>query len=104
MPKDNYPTEQELERVREFNALDREGIIDFLRSIWNWADWGVKVSGKHVLKLELHTGGWSGNEEIISALKDNHVFWALYWECSKRGGHFYFRMRPIQKRKDGEFS
>jgi len=39
---------------------------------------------------ELHTGGWSGNEEIIRAMQDNRVWWGMFWESSRRGGHYEF--------------
>jgi hypothetical protein len=40
--------------------------------------------------LELATGGWSDNEEIIRALMDNHLFWIKYWESTHRGGLYIF--------------
>jgi hypothetical protein len=49
---------------------------------------GVEHDGR---KLELHTGGWSGNEEIISVLQ-NSMFWVMYWQKSERGGHYYFEL------------
>jgi hypothetical protein len=40
--------------------------------------------------MELKTGGWSGNEDIINALQQNVVFWTKYWRTSKRGGFYAF--------------
>lgn len=39
--------------------------------------------------LELHTGGWSGCETIISAASKS-VWWMRWWYSSTRGGHYIF--------------
>ena len=91
-----YPTEDELKKLAELKAPDQ--IIKCLEYIWWMADWGLvkhwgrsSLRRKKVLKLELHTGGWSGNEEIIGVLK-GHSFWMFFWESSRRGGHYYFEI------------
>jgi len=98
-----YPTDEELSVVENWDVEhgDISNLIRFIENIWQWADWGVKKRfgfsypiRRKVLKLELHTGGWSGNEDIINALKRS-MFWDLYWEKSVRGGHFYFEI-PIK--------
>ncbi len=60
-------------------------LIEHLKNIWHWHDF-IEWDGKN---LALHTGGWSENEEIIMALQ-NTTFWAICWEKSERGGHYYF--------------
>jgi hypothetical protein len=65
---------------------------------WHWGDYGFLLKepkGKYQ-RLEMHTGGWSGNEEIMTALQDNAYFFLLYWQRSKRGGHYYFKI-PVKK-------
>lgn len=42
---------------------------------------------------EVTTGGWIGNEEIVSALENNYAFWAICWQLSKRGGYYEFKSR-----------
>ncbi|MBI5327010.1 MAG: hypothetical protein HZB80_01780 [Deltaproteobacteria bacterium] len=39
---------------------------------------------------EVATSGWSGCEDIISALRDNTLFWMICWRLSKRGGYYEF--------------
>jgi len=87
--QDGYPTEEELKRLKEWDRKDVRGFLDFLESIWWTADWGFVLSGKRKKILDLHTGGWSGNEEIISVLRET-FFWCLYWQSSRRGGHYTF--------------
>ena len=92
-----YPTEEELKTIETWDYTKGvKTLLDFIEHIWHWPEFGFKLKGKKVLKLELHTGGWSGNEEIIQALHES-MFWALYWEKTRRGGHFYFTIRPIKK-------
>ena len=57
--------------------------MDYIKSIWHWNDYFVKKDKSH---FELHTGGWSGNEDIIRAMMDNQVFWIMCWIESKHGG------------------
>ena len=39
----------------------------------------------------MHTGGWSGNEEIMSAVQST-MFWYFYWTRIERGGHYYLEI------------
>lgn len=93
-----YPTKSELKSIFEFaNKLERlekhlPEFIEELESIWWQPDWGFKLDGE---SLELHTGGWSGNEDIIEKLEGS-VFWLLYWQKSERGGHYYFKMLSLK--------
>ena len=93
-----YPSDDELEKVKKWDSVhDPWGLIDFLETIWNWPDWGIrKKKGrtdyfkKPCIHLYISTGGWSGNESIISALQSN-VFW-IFWISSRRGGHYEFEI------------
>lgn len=90
-----YPTKEELETIKEWDILHGsiKDLLDYIESLWWAPDWGFHLKGKRVLQLELHTGGWSGNESIIEALQSNFMFWSMYWERSHRGGHYWFRIR-----------
>lgn len=95
-----YPTEAELETIREWDLLKKPvaGLVEYVRDLWWAPDWGFHLKGKRVLLLQLHTGGWSGNEDIIAALKQNVIFWMMCWRKSTVGGHFWFRIRvPLFK-------
>ena len=100
---DEYPSESDLQKIGQL-ACDykrTDELLDFLKSIWWQPEWGFKlyfgrdfVHKKKCRKLELHTGGWSGNEEIINVLEGS-MFWIFYWEKSIRGGHYWFEIKPI---------
>jgi len=62
-----------------------------LKEYWN-EDYGSlthHVWNSNKQCIVVHTGGWSKNEEIIQRLSQT-MFWILYWQVSKRGGHYIF--------------
>jgi hypothetical protein len=95
MPDESgYPTEKEIARLKEcagsivdYAGIDIEGLIETLLEVWWHPDY-VKRNGRY---LELHTSGWSGNEEIVSVLQES-MFWLMCWYKTERGGHYYFEL------------
>lgn len=91
-----YPSDADLKKIAEWDVYDPFGLVEFIRPIWHYGDWGFKIKGGSKVKtLTLHTGGWSGNESTIAALQDNG-FWTLYWDTSSRGGHYTFKIRMVR--------
>ena len=95
---EGYPTDEFLQFIRNYHP-DQMSIIDFLDILydaWYFDDWGFKLHRKYrgIRKLELHTGGWSGNEETIAAIKDNIYLTAFKMKYVKwhTGGHYYFEV------------
>lgn len=84
-----YPSEEFLEHLKTCKSVKQ--IFDELKVVWWNTDWGLIFHRpyKHQVKVELHTGGWTGNENIIAALRQNVRFWfrCYMW---RKGGHFYF--------------
>jgi len=102
MPDENgYPTEKEILTIKNWNVVEGDvmELVEYVRTKWWQRGWGFTLEDD---KLELHTGGWSGNEEIIGALQSNTMFWMFYWEQSKRGGHYYFDLTRYRKKENGE--
>jgi len=91
--KDGYPTNEELWRIKFWKCLKRVNAIELLEyvaELWHWPDMFTK---KDELNYEAHTGGWSGNESLIHALRSNRsLFWTLCCFREERGGHFWFRL------------
>lgn len=88
-----YPTEEDLEFIENYDAVklkDPTILIEYIRKLWPWSHYFVLENNK----LELHTGGWSGAEQIIDSLAKT-MFWHLYWQKSERGGHHYFEIYKI---------
>lgn len=100
LDEEGYPTELLLGIISNYQAADMP-ILDFLETYifphWWGGERQYKLHQKYkgVRKLQLHTGGWSGNEDMINAIM--HSFWLtefpmqyLRWE---RGGHYYFEIQ-----------
>jgi hypothetical protein len=98
MDKDGYP------EVRELNVISRWAagnsgnfhlLMGYLKKRWKYADAGywleIKVGSD--IAYEISTAGWSGNEDLIGAMKKNTLFWMTCWLMSKRGGNYEFRIK-----------
>jgi len=73
-------------------------LSEFVKLIWenwNYADYHGFKYYKENGTLELHTFGWSGNEDVIEAMKKN-FFWFFFWEMSVRGGHYWFKLYQFE--------
>lgn len=91
--------EEDLQRIKEWPHDDLPGMLAFVKERWWRPDWGW--TEEPCGRLELSTGGWSGNEELIEALQGNYVFWAMCWESSRRGGHFTFDLNRLKSPTEG---
>jgi len=91
MDSNGYPDVEELTKIKEWPYKDCTGLMAYVESLWRNPDWGWKRDGN---TYAISTGGWSGNEDLINAMGDNLLFWALCWVESKRGGHYTFEI-PI---------
>lgn len=94
-----YHTERELKEIQNWDIKDTHNLIERLRDMWEYKNyfienWGIDNihNERPVLMLELHTGGWSGNEDIIEALQNHKLFWTMWWWKTERGGHYYFEV------------
>lgn len=94
--EDGYPADEFLDNLSTFDFIhgDREEFLDAVKRAWHWSDWGFKRKHSYNghFTLALHTGGWSGNEMIIHALKKNMGFWINHSKW-RAGGHFYFNIK-----------
>ena len=99
LDRDNYPDEASLKQIMEWDTLKDgvEGLLNLVEENTNWADRQIERRGKRVIYYEYHTGGWSGNEDVIESLHHNFLFWSVFWQKTTRGGHYYFKIKPIPK-------
>jgi hypothetical protein len=101
MDQDGYPTEAALDYIKNWHILiedegkykfghlymDYRGLIDYIKSIWTYDDAIREEDGL----LEIHTLGWSGNEDIIYELKKT-ALWSHRLRATESGGHYYFKL------------
>jgi len=97
-----YPSSEDLRRIRSFrpNKDDPIEFAEFVCQVWNkhYGKVIFKKKDKDTMILKLITGGWSGNEEIITALAQT-MFWSLFWEKSERGGLYVFEVYRFKNTK-----
>jgi hypothetical protein len=99
--REGYPTEATLERIQTWQG-DYFALAEFVKDAWTYPDYVKReeVQDKHdgpCVEYRFATGGWSGNEELLSALRDNFVFHSLYWESSHRGGLVIYRVYKLKE-------
>ena len=102
---DGYPTEDCLNVIANWHDSEKynesAGLIawmDFIVSIWSLTEPSKKDVIDPVLECPcveytMSTGGWSGNEQIIAAMKQNLIYWSFSWFKSQRGGHYTFLVK-----------
>lgn len=97
--ENGYPTAESLRCLRK--ALKAKDFMQATKAFYaalkenRYPDYcgpeRVEVRGEVIDVWGYHTGGWSGNEDIIAVLKESWLFdWLL--ERYDRGGHYYFRV------------
>ena len=84
----DYPTDEQLETIKTWQGDDLHGLMAYIKSLWNYADIGYWEQEDN--KYILHTGGWSGNEDLIVAMQENAIFCMMFWYQTRRGGHYIF--------------
>ena len=115
MTPDGYPDEEELTRIRTWHWDDGwKALMEYVRERWWMADvlWRQSdddpavaaapdeayMTKRGARYYSISTGGWSGNESLIEAMRDNeHLFWTLGWWSSRRGGHYTFVVTDITR-------
>ena len=97
---DHYPSDESLEIIKNWGyENDFFDLMDYVEECWSYPDFFTKektkddLFKKDIIRYEISTGGWSGNESIIRALQENTMFWAFCWAQSWRGGHYIFELR-----------
>lgn len=98
---DGYPTEALLIKIERWDAGEGSynDLMKFIKPYWGYSSWGFWSEDEYEgegIEYSVSTGGWSGNEDIIGALKQNPIFWSLCWLQSRRGGHYIFKVKDYE--------
>lgn len=88
LDQDGCPTDETLERIKQWSPSDPVGLFEFVEQCWSKAGRFVFADNT----VQMSTGGWSGNEDVIDALQRNCVAWSLCWVMSRAGGGYEFEI------------
>lgn len=93
----DYPGDIELARIEHWPHDDLRGLFEYIAERWKYPEYWHQIFDheKGVSRITCSTGGWSGNESLISALQSNLMAWMLAWSELKRGGHYKFEVRNV---------
>lgn len=103
MDENGYPTTEALDYIKNWAIIWGRGtdetktgiyfgqgkfdeLIEYVSSIWTYDSINYEDG-----LLEIHTVGWSGNEEIIEELRKTDL-WILKFSCHQAGGHYFFKL------------
>ena len=102
LDNEGYPTDEYLQMIQDYKpeVIPIMDMVNIICENWyyEWVKLGRKYGG--VRKLELHTAGWSGNEEIIRTILSN--IYLTHFKMTYRkwitGGHYYFEIDLISEK------
>ena len=84
LDKDGYPTDETLDKIKNWDPVDFHGLMEFIQKLWKYHDY-FELEGN---TARVSTGGWSGNESLLDAIP---TIWKLFHKYSwRRGGHYVF--------------
>ena len=106
MDDDGYPTERTLHVIQHWPYREARACLEFCARAWRWPDWvGRELEPEEALVvhadegdefMRFATGGWSGNEDIIAALRRNRMIQAIAWRLTSRGGLHIYTMPKVK--------
>lgn len=98
---DGYPTDRIIKTIANWSYKDPVELMKFVESCWRHPELVYTDEVEDgVEEWTLHTAGWGGNEDLIGALQQNTMFWALNWYQSTRGGKFVFRLKVTKPKEE----
>lgn len=73
-----YPSEETLKTIKDWDITDHATLPAFIAKAWHWPDRACEVRpGLWVFA----TGGWSGNESLLSAMERSMAWYMLSWDA-----------------------
>ena len=94
LDEEGYPTTHAFNLIENWDFHHTDKLFEFIRELWRWNDthWVQKDDGEKII-YDISTGGWSGNEYLLSVLERNYAVWSMTWVQTRRGGHYIFELQ-----------
>jgi hypothetical protein len=98
--EEGYPTPYALETLKNWPWGDPVGWLHLAQELWHWGDraFSLTQDGQD-WNASAATGGWSGNESVIAAMRENFMLWSTLWMSSARGGRYVFL---VERKAEGK--
>lgn len=104
-----YPTEDTIEAIEMWGVDDEavptpgmlEALMDFVGRAWSYPNYWEKTrdfvdpeypGDRPHVRYVFSTGGWSGNESLVSAMENNLMLAIMGPWSWRRGGHYEYRL------------
>jgi len=81
----------QLKKIQQWPSNDALGLFTYMQSLWRWPTY-ITIGRKYI---HVSTGGWSGHEEAMDAVRKNTMMWLFCWRESRRGGHYKFSYKKL---------
>lgn len=103
LDSDGYPTDEALEHIKAWTVntfQDAADAMDYAGQLWYYPNaWKVDEAfidpdcpnDAPKRQYVFSTGGWSGNESVVAAIKANETLQMLGAWLWRRGGHYEYR-------------
>jgi hypothetical protein len=85
---DGYPSDDTIEAIEKWPTEDFVNCLKFAEKAYQKQHYGVWKKQDGWIKIA--TGGWSGNESIVYALK-TQVYWKFLFLAQTSGGAYYIK-------------
>jgi hypothetical protein len=97
---DGYPSDDTIEAIEKWPVNDFVNCLKFAEKAYQR---GYGVWNRKNGWLKIATGGWSGNESIVYALK-TQVYWKFLFLAQTSGGAYYIKDPETYKDYDIDYN
>ena len=89
---DRYPLDASIQTIKDwYHTKGWNRLIEYCKPAFEF--YGRCEYRTEDMTWEIATGGWSGCEDVIGALRGNTMFWMICWKMSRRGGYYEFETK-----------
>ena len=89
---DGYPSAYAHQLLKQWPFEDPMGWFHLAQKLWHFQHYFEITESAEKWALRVGTAGWSGNEGLLAAMKQNMPLWSDAWRSSRRGGHYEFEV------------